>query len=99
MIKGDAVDGMIVIKNRNNESDDQFCKACVLGKHCRKPFNESDIRASKPAELIHFNICGSMSVESFGKNKMLAVFCDDFTGIVNVYAIRSKDEMWNECQT
>ena len=34
-----------------------------------------------------------MSVESFGKNKLLAVFCDDFTGIVNVYAIRTKDEI------
>lgn len=34
-----------------------------------------------------------MSVESYGKNKLLAVFYDNYTGIVNVYAIKIKDEI------
>lgn len=34
-----------------------------------------------------------MSIESFGKNKLLVVFCDDYTGIVNVYPIKTKDEV------
>lgn len=37
-----------------------------------------------------------MSVESFGKNKLLAVFCDDYTGIVNVYAITTKDKILDD---
>jgi len=93
MAKGEAVNGMVVTDVRDNGNEDQFCEACVFGKHSRKPFSESDTRASKPAELIHFDICGPMSVESFGKNKLLAVFCDDYTSIVNVYAIKTKSEI------
>lgn len=93
MAKGDAVNGMVVNSVKSDESDNQFCEACIFGKHCRKPFEESDTRASKPAELIHFDLCGPMSVENYGKNKFLAVFCDDHTSIVNVYAIRIKNEI------
>lgn len=93
MIKCDAVNGMVVTDVKGSESNDPFCEACVFGKHCRKAFDESDSRASKPAELIHFDICGPMSVESYGKNKFLAVFCDDYTSIVNVYAIKTKNEI------
>jgi len=93
MTKGEAVNGMVVTDIRDSENEDQFCEACVFGKHSRKQFNESDTRTSKPAELIHFDICGPMSVESFGKNKLLAVFCDDYTDIVSVYAIKTKSEI------
>lgn len=54
MSKGNAVNGKMVVTDiGNSESDNLFCEACIFGKHYRKPFNESDTRASKPAELIH----------------------------------------------
>lgn len=93
MAKGEAVNGMVITDVKDNEDNEKFCEACVFGKHCRKPFYESNTRASVPGELIHFDICGPMSIESFGKNRLLVVFCDDYTGLVNVYPIKTKSEI------
>lgn len=44
----------------------KLCEGCALGKHRRLPFPRSDKKASKVLELVHSDICGPMSIESFG---------------------------------
>lgn len=89
-----AVDSIQVTDNSNiNEKADYFCEACVFGKHCRKTFNNSDTRSNKPATFIHFDICGSISTESFGGTRFMALFVDDYTGTVFVYTMKSKADI------
>jgi hypothetical protein len=71
-----AVDDMQMIgKSNADEETDQFCEACIFGKHCRKSFNDSNTRADEPGTLKHFDICGPMSIESFGGARFMALFC------------------------
>lgn len=89
-----AVDGMqISDKSNTDEDDDHFSEACVFGKHCKKPFNDSNTRAKKASEFIHFDICGLMSIESFGGARFMALFVDDYTGVVFVHTMKSKADI------
>ena len=59
---------------------DQLCEGCLLGKHARNSFpKEESIRAKKPLELIHVDVCASIYLNSFGKNKYFLLFIDDFS--------------------
>lgn len=88
-----AVEGMKLAKSSNSGSDDCFCEACIYAKQCRQQFNESSTRATKPGELIHYDLCGPMSVESFGGAKLMAVFVDDYSGFLFVKPIAVKSQI------
>lgn len=79
-------------------SDNSFCKACVYAKQCRQPFNKSSTRATKPGELIHYDICGPMSVESYGGAKIMAVFVDDYSGFLFVKPMAAKSQILEAIQ-
>lgn len=95
MATSDAVFGMKVTKSTisGSKNNEQFCEGCVLGKICRKPFKESATRVKKPGELIHFDICGPMSTESFGGSKFIAVFTDDLSGMIAAKPMKSKADI------
>lgn len=95
---GSAVEGMKLSKCLTSGSDDRFCEACVHAKQCRQPFNESSTRATKPGELIHYDICGPMSVESYGGAKMMAVFVDDYSGLLFVKPLAAKSKILEAIQ-
>lgn len=78
LAQGKSVTGFNYI-DVNSSNNNQFCEACIFGKQCRKPFNESTNRATAPAELIHFDICGPMSVDSINGDKVMAVFVDNYS--------------------
>lgn len=92
LANGSAVEGMQIDKVNTNKEDNQFCEACIFGKHCRKMFNDSNTRADEPGTLVHFDICGPMSIESFGGAKFMAIF-DDYTGMMFVYTMKSKADI------
>jgi len=54
LANGSAVEGMKLTKCSTSGSDDCLCEACIYAKQCRLPFNESNTRATKPGELIHY---------------------------------------------
>ena len=55
------------------------CDACILGKHSKKPFQESKLKACRELEMIHCSLCGPMHVPSPNGNKYLITFVDDNT--------------------
>lgn len=56
------------------------CEGCMLGKQDRTPLpKESKLRASRPLELIHTDLCGPMAVTSIGGQRYFKVFLDDYT--------------------
>lgn len=79
--------------NISKDYNDRFCEACVFGKQCRKPFNESTNRAKASAELIHFDICGPMSVDSISGDKIMAVFVDDYSGLIITKPMKAKSDI------
>lgn len=92
MAKSDAVIGMCC-GNLANSNQADYCEACILGKQCRKTFPPSTTRAKKPGELIHFDICGPMSIQSIGGSTVMAVFVDDYSGMVFAKPMKSKAQI------
>jgi len=87
-----------LIKCSTSGSDDCLCEVCICAKQCRLSFNESNTRATKPGELIHYDICGPMSVESDSGAKLMVVFVDDYSGFLFVKPIATKSQILEAMQ-
>ncbi|KAL4325828.1 hypothetical protein GQ457_11G029810 [Hibiscus cannabinus] len=75
---------------------DAVCESCVVGKQHRDPFSKSsNVRASKPAELIHVDVCGPMQTLSLNNNMYFVVFVDDFSRMTWVYFVKDKSEVFS----
>jgi len=73
----------------------QPCKECPLGKHHRSSFpKESTFRAFEPLQLVHTNICGPISPNSFGESKYFLTFTDNFSRKTWVYFLKNKSEVF-----
>ncbi|GBN59582.1 Retrovirus-related Pol polyprotein from transposon TNT 1-94 [Araneus ventricosus] len=70
------------------------CKVCIQGKQTATPFSkEPKNRSSQLLSVIHSDLCGPMRVESIGRSFYFATFIDDCSRFVQVYFLRSKDEV------
>lgn len=71
---------------------DEFCEACTIGKLVRNPFNTQRQRATRPLEIIHSDVCGKISPETYDSEKYFLTVMDDFTHFLKVYLLHTKDE-------
>ena len=69
------------------------CDHCLVGKQHKVSFN-SRYKKLKKLELVHFDVCGPMDVETLGGNKHFITFIDDATRKVWIYLLRSKDQVF-----
>jgi transposase InsO family protein len=77
--------------------DKDVCTACHAGKQSRQPFKNIPYKAARnKLELIHSDLCGPFSVESFEGNKYMLLFIDDFSRMIFAYFIKSKDEVFDK---
>ncbi|KAL0546348.1 hypothetical protein IC582_016256 [Cucumis melo] len=91
LAKKDMVKGMPYVKH-----PDQFCEGCLYGKQSRKSFpQESSLRARRPLELVHTDLCGSIKPSSFGKNNYFLLFINDFGRKNWVYFVKEKPEVFD----
>ena len=60
--------------------DLDFYEGCVYEKQSKNsfPVNKS-LRAFACFEILHTDVCGSMSVESFGESRYFLLFIDDYS--------------------
>lgn len=70
------------------------CVVCAQGKQTRASFKERGSRATAILELIHTDVCGPVSTNSFGGAKYLLTFVDDFSRKVFVFPMRKKSEVF-----
>ncbi|KAK1409296.1 hypothetical protein QVD17_35822 [Tagetes erecta] len=92
MAKKDLVIGMPSIKYPK-----QICEGCLMAKQTRHTFpDESSWRASKPLELIHADLCGPITPQTFGGNEYFLLIVDDLTRYMWVYLLKSKDEAFDQ---
>ncbi|KAL4289934.1 hypothetical protein GQ457_14G000710 [Hibiscus cannabinus] len=71
----------------------KFCEACVLEKQARTSFQKkAEYRAKHPLKLIHTDICGPITPESFSGKRYFISFVDDFSRKTWVYFLKEKSE-------
>jgi hypothetical protein len=72
----------------------EFCEGCVEGKMSRKPFKPvGEIKTTRKLQLVHSDVCGPMSVQSFGGSRYFVTFVDDYTRCVKVYFMKHKSQV------
>jgi hypothetical protein len=54
------------------------CRGCALGKNAKDAFPSNESRSKGILDLIHSNVCGSMSVASMHGASYYVTFIDDF---------------------
>lgn len=62
------------------EEDIAFYEGCVMGKQHQCPYpNDKHYRADRSFELVHIDVCGPMSVNSYGGSRYYVAFIDDYS--------------------
>lgn len=75
------------------EFDEKFCEDCVFGKQPRTSFQKkAEYQAKQILELIHTDICGPITPESFSGKKYFISFIDDYSRKTWVYFLKEKSE-------
>lgn len=70
------------------------CEVCLKGKATRLPFpKKSKSKSKAPGDLIHTDVCGPMSTATFGGNKYVVTFIDDFSRFTVICLLKHKDEV------
>lgn len=72
------------------------CVPCLQGKMSQRPFKNSQSRSNTKLELIHSDLCGPMSTQSWGGALYLLTFTDDFTRKTFGYMLKSKSEVFTK---
>lgn len=69
------------------------CGGCLMSKQARTPFpSKSKFVATECLELIHGDICGPITPTTTGGNRYFLLLVDDYSRVMWVYLLKSKDE-------
>ena len=75
-------------------SDLSMCVNCIKGKQT-KHTKKGATRSTKLLEIIHTDICEPFDIPSFGKEKYLITFIDDFSRYGYIYLLHEKSQAVN----
>ena len=81
-----VVDGMKISNKNVND-----CSVCIRGKMTKERSRLPDARAKVPLELVHCDLAGPMYPTSREGFRYTLGFTDDYSGLVTVYFLKSKD--------
>ena len=71
----------------------QFCEECVVSKQHRNQFPQGKSwKVKKALELVHFDICGPITLHSNGGERYIITFIDDYSRKIWVYFLQEKSE-------
>jgi hypothetical protein len=74
------------------------CKGCAMGKYAQIPFPPSEHRSKGVLDLLHYDVCGPMSVELVSGFKYFILFIDDYSRKIWIYFMNAKDELFDGFQ-
>ena len=80
-----------IIINQNEKLN--FCNSCAHGKQHRFPFKKSKSISKSILDLVHSDLCGPMSTQSFSGERYLLTFIDDYSRYSTIYLLVNKDEV------
>lgn len=84
------------------DPDDQPCEVCVKGKQARQPIStkaKKELKALKPLQLVHMDICGPMEQISIGGARYFILFNDDCSRRLSIYFLKNKNEALDAFKT
>ena len=70
------------------------CDFCLFGKQHRVSFNIPFTRKPNVLDLVYFDVCGPIDVETSGGNKYFVTFIDDASRKVWDYVLITKDQVF-----
>ena len=76
----------------------EFCRSCILGKQTRSVLRTNLTRSRERGAVIHTDVCGPMSCESFSGYRYLVSFIDEFSGFITIVPIKLKSDVKKEFQ-
>ena len=89
-----TVDRKMVENLEIDGNDELFCESCQFGKQARKSHKRMKRdRATKPGEMIHTDVCGSVNIASPSGSRYFVLFKDDCSGYNTVYFLKQKSEV------
>lgn len=82
-----------IVKGLPNLKSDHLgvCKGCALGKNVKKSFPKSVHKLKEILELIHYDLCGPMSVPSLNGCLYYVIFVDDYCRRTWIYFLKQKE--------
>ncbi|KAG6492736.1 hypothetical protein ZIOFF_047701 [Zingiber officinale] len=72
------------------------CESCLEGKMTKRPFKAKGYRAKEVLELVHSNLCGSMTIQARGGFEYFVSFIDDYSRYGYIYLMRRKFECFDK---
>ena len=70
---------------------DGTCRGCALGKNAKKSFPDSESISKEILDLVHFDLCGPMTVTSLGGYRYYVTFIDDYSRKTWIYFLKTKE--------
>lgn len=78
----------------NERIKPERCEVCITGKQTKLPHSQTRIRAKRPLQLVHSDVCSPMGTESYDRKRYLLTFIDDFTHFTVAYTLTKKSEVF-----
>lgn len=72
---------------------EKVCDICQKAKQTRTKFGEARLKAKRPLEIIHNNMCGLINPPTWDGNRYFVTFLDDFTHYTMAFLIKSKEKV------
>ena len=74
--------------------DERVYKGCAKGKNTKNTFPSSESNAKGILEIIHFDVCNTMSSSSLRDYVYYVYFIDEFSRKTWIYFMKNKDELF-----
>ena len=72
------------------------CKVCAQGKNVKSLFLSSDSKAKGTLDIVHSDVCGSMTATSLSRYVYYVSFIDDYSRKTWIYFLKGKNEVFNK---
>lgn len=72
------------------------CEVCLKAKQSRLPFDNMRHRSDRPLAIIHTDVCGPFTPETYDGKKYIVTFLDDFTNFAKIALLKNKHEVAEE---
>ncbi len=71
---------------------EQRCESCLICKHKRRPFTNSDSVSDNVLDLVHIDITGPINLESVDGKRFVLVVIDDYSRFAEIALIHRKSD-------
>ena len=87
-----VVEGLLEMQAKH----EGVCKGCMKGKNTKKKFPSSESKAKGILDIIHSNVCSSMSSSSLSGYVYYVSSINDFSRNTCIYFLKKKDEVFSK---